>query len=227
MKRYILGFLLVAFFYIPVSAQRNADYGVFAGVSHYMGDINQVNYLYSPSPAFGIIYRYNFNPRQALRTNIYYGNLRGSDLDFDNAYQQARGESFRGTIIEWGAQFEFNFFPYSTAGKWWDYSPYFAGGLAIAFYDGVEFSYMPVIPLSVGFKVNVYKNMGLEVEYGFRKTFYDNFDGLIDNIDPDHHSRFHNNDWYMFTGVTFTWKMFHNLVVCPAYADTDKTRRRP
>ena len=34
----------------------------------------------------------------------------------------------------------------------------------------------------LGFKVNIYKNMGLEAEYGFRKTFYDNFDGLKDLV---------------------------------------------
>jgi len=52
--------------------------------------------------------------------------------------------------------------------------------------------------------------------------------GLTDNIDPDHYSWTHNNDWYMFTGVTFTWKMFHKLQSCPAYDDywNDKKRKR-
>ena len=96
----------------------------------------------------------------------------------------------------------------------------------MAFINTTTFSYVPVIPLAVGFKINVYKNLGLELEYSFRKTFYDNFDGLIDNIDADHHSWAHNNDWYMFTGVTFTWKMFHNLSSCPAYDDTENRKRK-
>ena len=226
MKRYIWFLLFFVVIHIPVSSQRNSDYGVFIGVAHYMGDINPTNYLYSPSPAFGIIYRYNFHPRHSVRGNLYWGGLRGSDLDFKNAYQQSRGFSFSGSVFELGAQFEFNFMPYSTTGKWWDYTPYFAGGVAVCFINTATFSYVPVIPLSVGFKINVYKNVGLEVEYGFRKTFYDNFDGLIDNIDPDHFSWAHNNDWYMFTGVTFTWKMFHNLSSCPAYADTENKRKK-
>ena len=175
----------------------------------------------------GFVYRYNFNPRQAIRTSFIYGALKGNDLDFNNQYQQTRAASFTNSVFEWGAQFEFNFFPYSTAGKWWDYTPYFAGGIGLAFLSSPYFYIYSCYPLSIGFKVNVYKNMGLEAEYGFRKTFYDNFDGLNDNIDPDDRSWAHNNDWYMFTGVTLTWKMFHNLSSCPTYYDVDNKKRKP
>ena len=67
---------------------------------------------------------------------------------------------------------------------------------------------VPVIPFSFGFKINIYKNIGLEAEYGFRKTFYDNFDGLKDFIAPSDYTWIHNNDWYTFTGMAVTWKIF-------------------
>ena len=86
--------------------------------------------------------------------------------------------------------------------------------------------YVPVIPLSVGFKINIYKNLGLEAEYGFRKTFYDNFDGLNDFIDPADRSWLHNNDWYSFAGISLTWKMYNRLAGCPAYNDVDSKRKR-
>ena len=227
MKRFCWFFLFFAVFLLPISAQKNSDYGIFGGVSGYFGDINTSRYLYSPSPSFGVIYRYNFNPRQSIRAGFIYGGLKGDDLDFNNQFQQDRAASFTNSFFEWSTQFEFNFFPYSTAGKWGDYTPYFAGGFALAFITSPSLTYLPVIPLSIGFKVNVYKNMGLELEYGFRKTFYDNFDGLIDNINQDHHTWTHNNDWYMFTGVTLTWKMFHNLMSCPAYDDWNDKKKRP
>lgn len=227
MKRYCWLFLFYFVFTIPLPAQRNSDYGIFGGISYYMGDINPGRIFYAPSPSFGAVYRINLNPRQSIRTNIFYGGIKGNDLDFDNNFQLVRGASFSSSVIEWGIQFEFNFFPYTTAGKWWDYTPYFAAGGALAFLIGPSFTYVPVIPISFGFKINVYKNMGLEAEYSFRKTFYDNFDGLNDNIDPDHYSWAHNNDWYMFAGLTLTWKMFHNLSSCPAYDDVnDKKKRR-
>lgn len=212
---------------IPLDAQRNSDYGIYGGVSYYMGDINPGTLYYGSRPAVGFIYRYNLHPRHALRANIHYGSIRANDLDFDNDFQQARAESFSNSILELAAQFEFNFLPYTTTGKWWDYTPYFAVGGGICLITGPSPEYTPVIPFSVGLKVNIYKNTGLELEYGFRKTFYDNFDGLIDNVNADHHTWTHNNDWYMFTGLTLTWKMFHNLGSCPAYDDyKDKKRRR-
>jgi len=223
-------FWLVILFVLamPLNAQRNSDYGVFGGISYYMGDINPETFFYNPAPAVGIIYRYNFHPRHALRTNIYYGTISADDLDFNNDFQQSRAASFKSSIVEWTLQFEFNFLPYTTTGRWGDYSPYFAAGAGACLVTRDGLTLTPVIPLSVGIKVNIHKNLGLELEYGARKTFYDNFDGLTDNIDPDHYSWTHNNDWYMFTGVTFTWKMFHKLQSCPAYDDywNDKKRKR-
>ena len=225
MKR-IHWLLLFLFLSLSLSGQRRADYGVLAGVSSYLGDINPNRLLYSPLPAGGIFYRYNFHPRQALRADLFVGGLRASDLDFKNSFQKARAESFSGTVGEFALQFEFNFLPYSTEGKQWDFTPYFAAGAGIAFINTVSFIYEPVIPFSFGFKVNIYKNIGLEAEYGFRKTFYDNFDGLKDLVAPSDFAWLHNNDWYTFTGIAVTWKIYNKLADCPAYGEVDSKRKR-
>jgi hypothetical protein len=219
-------FLLFLWLSLSLSGQRSSDYGVFAGVSSYFGDINPNRPLYSPLPAGGIFYRINLHPRESLRTNLFIGGLRANDLDFKNSFQQARAASFSGKIIEWALQFEFNFLPYTTDGKSWDYTPYFAAGAGIAFINTTSFKYLPVIPFSFGFKVNIYKNVGLEAEYGFRKTFYDNFDGLKDLVAPSDYSWMHNNDWYTFTGVAITWKLLNKLAGCPAYNEVDSRRNR-
>ena len=218
--------LLFLVFSHSLSGQRNSDYGVFGGVSSYIGDINPSRLLYSPLPAGGIFYRLNLNPREALRTNIFIGGIRANDLDFKNAFQQARGALFSGTVGEWALQFEFNFLPYSTQGKRWNFTPYFAGGAGIAFINTASFTYGPVIPFSFGFKINVFKNIGLEAEYGFRKTFYDNFDGLKDLVAPSDLGSIHNNDWYTFTGIAVTWKIYNKLAGCPAYGGVDSKRKR-
>jgi len=237
----LLGILLSITVSSSVFGQRNADYGIFGGVSSYFGDINTNRPLYSPLPAVGLFYRYNLHPRQAIRTNIFIGGIRGNDLDFNNDFQKERKDYFSGTVAEWAVQFEFNFLPYSTQGKKWNYTPYFAAGAGIAFidvsaniwnpgnqvYEPVDiFTYRPVIPFSVGFKINIHKNLGLEAEYGFRKTFYDNFDGLEDKVNPDHKSWIHNNDWYSFAGISLTWKIYNKLSDCPAFQDVDESRRR-
>jgi hypothetical protein len=221
--QWLLLFLLLSH---SLAGQRRSDYGVFGGVSSYIGDINPGRLLYSPLPAGGIFYRLNLNPRESFRTNIFIGGIRANDLDFKNAFQQARGASFSGIVGEWALQFEFNFFPYSTDGKRWNYTPYFAGGAGIAFINSSSFNYVPVIPFSFGFKINVFKNIGLEAEYGFRKTFYDNFDGLKDLVAPSDLGSIHNNDWYTFTGIAVTWKIYNKLAGCPAYGEVNSKRKR-
>jgi hypothetical protein len=222
--------LLLLSLSLSMYGQRKADYGITAGISSYLGDINPNRFLYSVSPGGGFFYRYNLNPRQALRTNIFFGGLRANDLDFKNSFQMARAASFSGTFVEWALHFEFNFLPYSTLGKRWEYTPYIAGGLGVAFVSTYYSSamdpvsknnsaFVPFIPFSLGFKVNILKNLGLEAEYGFRKTFYDNFDGVKNLVAPSDFSLFHNNDWYSFTGVSVTWKIYSKLAGCPAYDD--------
>jgi hypothetical protein len=206
---------------LQLTGQRNSDFGALAGLSSYIGDINPDRLMYSPLPAGGLFYRYNFHPRYSIRTSLFVGGLRANDLDFKDAFHQTRAASFSGVVGEWAAQFEFNFLPYSTLGNRWNYSPYFAAGAGIAFINTSVFSYVPVVPFSVGFKINFYKNLGLEAEYGFRKTFYDNFDGLKDMTAPSDYSWLHNN-----AGIAFTWKMYNRLAGCPAYDDVDAKRKR-
>jgi hypothetical protein len=193
----------------------------------YLGDINQVNLFYKPGPAAALFYRYNFNPRQAVRVNMLGGYLRADDADFNNPLQQARDHSFSGILGEAGVTYEYNFFPYSTfRSRFVDYTPYIAAGAALSMVNSTDFHIFPSIPFSAGFKVNVANHIGLEFEYGFRKTFYDNFDGLSDVVDPDGQSWMHNNDWYTFMGVSITWKMYNRLVGCPAFADWAEDQKR-
>ncbi len=221
----ILGIILIITTTQVIYGQRNADYGVSGGITSYIGDINPSRLMYSVQPAAGFFYRYNLHPRQSFRMLLMTGGLSGNDLDFNNSFQQTRGNSFSGFITEWSTQFEFNFFPYHTQGKRWKSSPYLAAGAGIVFINTTGITYTPVLPFTFGYKLNFYQNLGLEVEYGFRKTFYDNFDGLNDNIEPGDRIWYHNNDWYTFAGISFTWKIYSKLAGCPVYDDVRKKRK--
>ncbi len=238
----IPGLLFLFVLSLSAAGQRSADYGIYGGVTSYLGDINPNRLFYRPQPAGGLFYRYNLNPRQSIRANLLMGGLKGYDSDFNNSFQIVRNDQFEGFVAEGAIQFEFNFLPYSTQGKRWNYTPYIAAGVGISYLDidsyiwnQVTSSYNdpvpiskinPVIPFSVGFKINIYKNLGIEAEYSFRKTFYDKFDGLKDNVDPNQEAWLHNNDWYSFAGISFTWKIYNKLVGCPAFKDVDESRRR-
>jgi hypothetical protein len=224
--RKIFFFIIIAIT-LPVYSQRNVDYGVSLGVTTYLGDINPDNLLYHPRPASQVFFRYNFNPRQALRVNLLAGYLSASDMDFNNPVQQARGKSFQSAVGELGVNYEFNFFPYSTeVSRKIDYTPYLAAGIALSATSSGGFNFFPSIPFSLGMKVNIYRNIGIEAEYGFRKTFYDNFDGLKDDIDPKDYTWTHNNDWYTFFGVGITWKMYNRNAGCPAFKESNNKRKK-
>lgn len=217
--------ILLALPALPAVSQRTADYGASVGMVTYLGEYNPLNILYRPGPAAQFFYRYNFNPRQAVRANLMGGYL----------------TPLGSPIGELGATYEFNFFPYSTfRSRRVDYTPYIAAGAAfsavynqVAVADGSK-SFHPFfsIPFSAGFKVNVANHLGVEFEYGFRKTFYDKFDGQYEVMTPGDtpapvdQSWTHNNDWYSFMGISVTWKMYNKLAGCPAFAEMGKEKKR-
>lgn len=193
-------------------SQRSADYGFSAGIVNYLGENNPQNTFFRPGPAAQIFYRYNFNPRQAVRANLMGG------------YMTSLGKP----LGELGATYEFNFFPYSTLrSRRVDYTPYIAGGAALSIMSPGPFL---SVPFSAGFKVNVANNIGLEIEYGFRKTFTDKLDGQFEITDsggePVDRTWTHNNDWYSFLGVSVTWKIYNKLAGCPAFAEMGKDKNR-
>lgn len=199
---------------MPSFTQRSADYGASLGMITYIGDINPANVLYKPGPAVSLFYRYNFNPRQAVRANLLAGYI----------------TPLSGYLGEMGGTYEFNFFPYSTfRSRRIDYTPYIAGGAALSFVSCPAATVnkpFPSIPFSAGFKVNVANHIGVEFEYGFRKTFYDKFDGRTEEAVTGQKTWTHNNDWYSFMSVSVTWKIYNRLAGCPAFAEMGKNNKR-
>lgn len=215
-------FIFIAVFLgtiIGAKAQKKVDLGIFGGGSYYLGDINQSKQFYSLSYALGGLYRFNINPRYTIRCSIFYGNLQADDQDFNNRFQQSRDNSFSGTVLDATLQFEFNFMPYSTFGRAGEYTVYTTGGIGVAFINISGPSSPLVIPFGVGAKVNLGKKMGIGIEWGFRKMFYDMLDGFENQIDPEYRSFIHNFDWYSIAGISLTYKIYGGSEDCPAYWD--------
>jgi len=216
-------FIIIAVFLgtiIGAKAQKKVDLGIFGGGSYYLGDINQSKQFYSLSYAFGGLYRYNINSRYTIRGSIYYGNLQADDHDFENGFQQSRNISFSGTVLDATLQFEFNFMPYSTFGRAGEYAVYTTGGIGVAFINTSNLRPTKlVIPFGVGVKMNLGKKMGIGIEWGFRKMFYDELDEYANPVGPEYRSFIHNNDWYSIAGISLTYKIYGGSEDCPAYWD--------
>jgi len=202
------------------SAQQDADIGVFAGTSYYLGDINPSKHFYRPSFSFGVLYRYNINTRWAIRANGYVADLSGNDLDFPERVNPDRPLSpqrFQTSLLDLGVQAEFNFLPYTPSAGKWQYSPYITAGLTGSMIMGSDVDAMNTLtlPFGIGAKVNLTSRLSAGAEWGFRKTFSDRIDGVENPSGTS--SLIHNNDWYSFMGIFITYKFFNFATECPAY----------
>ena len=84
-----------------VMAQATTDLGVQVAAATYWGDIQNVNYSKSITPVVGILGRYNFNKRLAIRGQLFTGNLKAEGI-FNNAniWQSGGPRNFDPTGLE-------------------------------------------------------------------------------------------------------------------------------
>jgi hypothetical protein len=209
-------FVLTSF---NLSAQKNTDIGLFAGTAYYMGDLNPSVHYAAPTFAVGPIFRYNFNPRNSLRAHGFYHGLRGSDEDYMPNISPGRGAEFNSKFVDLGFDFEFNWKAYKTAYRRTKSSPYVFVGLGFGLNLVTQNLPIVTMPFGLGYKLNVGKWLSVGAEVSARKTFTDLIDGVTNpqlegSIEP-----FGNNDWYYFTGVFVTYKIFKFAENCPAYED--------
>ena len=77
-------------------AQQTADLGVQLGAATYWGNIQKVNTLKSITPVVGVLGRWNFNKRLAIRGQLLTGNL-GADGIYQNALIDQSGYTSKTT----------------------------------------------------------------------------------------------------------------------------------
>ncbi|MEI6059554.1 MAG: DUF6089 family protein [Bacteroidota bacterium] len=185
-------------------AQKSGDLGVLGGVTYYVGDLNPGMPFRMAKPAFGILYRQNFNTRLALRAHFIRGTVAG-----DDAISKANPErnlNFKSTISEAGLQFEINFFEYFIGSKMHSITPYIFGGASVFFFNpygnlpGGSVELQPLgtegqgtaaypdrkaynlyafsMPFGIGVKYSISKLFGVGAEWGMRRTTTDYLDDV-------------------------------------------------
>jgi hypothetical protein len=243
----------------------SAEVGVFLGGSYYTGDLNPSGHFNRfTRPAEGALYRMNFNPRMSVKGIVSFGNIEADDAYAKEESQRNRNLSFKSKLYELAVEGEFNFLPYATGNKKLAITtPYIFAGVAVFHFDplgyyqgrwyklqqlGTEGQGTPFnstktysltqfsIPFGVGVKINTAKRIGINFEWGLRKTFTDYLDDVSGTyVDPallaaekgpaaaalsdkslvkeggSNAGRQRGNsftkDWYSFAGVIITFKM--------------------
>ncbi|MDD4394775.1 MAG: DUF6089 family protein [Bacteroidales bacterium] len=182
---------------------QKSEIGAMVGTSFYLGDLNPRTIFGMPQVAGGIIYRYNFSPRWALKADILFAQVEGSDAITNKNYE--RNLSFKSPITEISAQAELNFFRlYNARGKNF-FSPYIFAGIAVFSFnpqaadrDGTYYALQHVgtegqrfegekdfyslvnfaIPFGIGIRFNFARYISIGAEWGLRYTFTDYLDDV-------------------------------------------------
>ncbi|WP_298120883.1 DUF6089 family protein [Flavobacterium sp.] len=224
MKRFFL--ILFVFGITNLNAQIH-EIGGFLGGSNYIGDIGKTNYINPNEIAFGLIYKWNRSPRHAWRFSLTQANLSGDDAKSGVSGRKQRGYKFENSITEFSAGLEFNFFdfnlhqmerkmtPYVYTGvSYFVYNELFiAGGDTKKDYGDSTFA----IPMIVGVKSNITRNLILGAEVGVRYTLTDNLDGSNpknENLESFRFGNLNSNDWYVFSGLTLTYTFGEKPCYC-------------
>lgn len=256
-------------------SQHTADLGVQLSGAGYWGDIEKVDYSKSITPVVGVLGRWNFNKRIALRGQLLTGNLKANGIFSGANFAQSgvrnpveeyardttQSFNFNRSIQTVEAILEFNFFNYKMGNlKKERFTPFVSLGVG-AFYsraprvgsfilnpqetapgsnlytpyldangrktnnsDALSF----IIPVGMGLKFNITKNLGGVIELIVRKTFVDNIDNLDDpkrfldktsSTYPDKFAKspWSNNDWYATLSVSVLYQLWSSKGNCSIY----------
>lgn len=185
-----------------------SEIGLFGGATYYIGDLNTLEHFKNSHIAFGIIAKYNLNPRFTLRGLCVQGTVSASDASSPSKYQGVytnRNLSFSSSITEIGGGIEFNYFPFQLGNKTYRGSGYLFAEIAYfqmnpsTTYQGETIELRSLgtegqgttlnshgyysknqlaIPFGIGFKYPFGRIFCIGMEYGVRKTFTDYLDDV-------------------------------------------------
>ncbi|MCI5082028.1 MAG: PorT family protein [Saprospiraceae bacterium] len=206
MKRFFIGLSLLSCVSF-LQAQDGWEAGFWLGTTNYFGDLNTSYDLSRPGLSGGIIARYNFNKRVAIKFSGSYGSVSADDAESSNAFERARNLSFESPIVDATAQFEFNFLPYTHGSKDEFFTPYLFAGLSGFYFNpkatfegevyelrelGTEgqfkgeeyYTVQGALTYGGGIKVDLSYEWSLNVEIGARYLFTDYLDD-VSTVYPD------------------------------------------
>jgi hypothetical protein len=203
---------IIGFSSFNVKAQIGWEAGLWVGAAHYFGDLNTNYNLEKPGEAFGLMARYNFNNRVALKFAGNYGVISADDADSKNPFEIDRNLSFRSPVMEVSSQVEFNFLPFTHGSKDEYFSPYFLLGASVfqfnpqTYYNsrwvdlrplGTEgqfkgkeyYTVSSAFLFGVGLKYDLSERWSMQFELSGRTTFTDYLDD-VSSVYPDRRNLF-------------------------------------
>ena len=192
------------------------ELGGMAGGSFYMGDANYSKLFRNMELTGGAVWRYNLNPRMAVKTSLAVAQISGNTLDAENRFPGGDTD-FSRTLYDLGAQFEYNFFAYGEGGGYkrtHRLSPYiFAGFGFTCAPEPVDNVFTPNIPIGLGVKYKLAHRLNVGCELSFRFTMSDKLDvtkvssPILDDPYGIKSDGIKNKDSYAFLSISLTYDL--------------------
>ncbi len=215
MKKYFL--LLIALLTALFSQAQINELGIHIGGSNYIGDVGDETYIMPNDLSYGLIYKWNMNPRVAVRASASYIKIKDDDKNAENTVRNTRGYSFKNAIKELAVGIEFNYYDYSLVKDGWHSTPYLILEAAVYNYNAVAKEVTPgefemetktrfTVPFGIGYKTKLRGNIGIGMELKVRYSFLDdNLDYNNTTIPSLNFGNPNDNDWYVTSGINIVF----------------------
>lgn len=205
------------------------EFGAVIGGSNLIGDVGSTKFVNPSDFGMGIQYRWNQSTRHSWRLNYTYMPITAKDIDSDMPLRQERKLEAKNTLHEFAFGLEFNFFEFDLHNKWFAITPYLYTGVVGFLYDDSHFdaqktqifqnknTFGMALPITMGVKTMISKQLLLSAEIGARYAFTDNLDGnnpKNTSLAVQPFGNTNNNDWYMFSAISFSYTFGKNPCYC-------------
>lgn len=214
MKKIVL--LILISFSTSISFAQIHEVGFFVGGSNFIGDVGRTNYIYPNNVAGGLVYKYNLNPRIAIRGTYTYLPIKGDNKNRESVANEAiRSRKFNNNLHEFAAGIEFNFYEYDISKRNKEFTPYIVAEFAVfthkiaaainnqnqvTFKNKTSYS----IPVGLGIKGRIIDGLAYAIEGRLQYAFTDELDYTTERI-PQLSFGGTGKDWYVFTGISLVY----------------------
>lgn len=204
-------FLLSTLYAYADDPTYRCELGLQGGLGYYVGDATPHIFMHV-QPAYGLQFRYKFDPRWALQTK-----LQGQHIRF--RAPEGSAEDYAGNQLwSWDVVAEFNFFRFGV--KQYDdrvkqLTPYIFLGIGASGYSNFE-SFAAYLPFGVGLKWKFSKRVQLHAAWQHQLYFADNIEGLAeyDNANGLNGSNILHNDLTSSFTVGIVFEFAREKEVC-------------
>ena len=218
LRRVLLGTMMLCFAAVVRAdgLEYRYEVGVMAGAGSYYGDANYTSPLNNFGMMGGALFRYNINPRMAVKADFAVARISGTTVGGDNTFPGGDA-GFARMLYELGAQYECHFLAYGDGSGYkrtHRLSPYIFAGAGLTFVpEPADNVFTMNLPVGVGVKYKIAPRINLGCELSFRFTLSDDLDVTKETApilnDPYgiKSKGFKNKDSYSFLSLSVTYDL--------------------